>query len=49
VVTNGIKTMDTREKLEIGTEALTQYQSEWKKVANEGADAKVTLQSDQGS
>jgi hypothetical protein len=43
VVSNGVVTEDTREKLEIGTDAHKQYQLESKKVAEEGADAKVTL------
>lgn len=43
VVTKGVVTEDTREKLEIGTDAHKQYQLESKKVAEEGADAKVTL------
>jgi len=43
VLTNGVMTVDTREKLEIGTDAYKQYQLEWKKVVAEGADAKLTL------
>ena len=43
VVSNGVIVVDTREKLEIGTDAHKQYQLESKKVAEEGADAKVTL------
>jgi hypothetical protein len=43
VVTNGVVSSDTREKLVIGSDALNQYQLEWRKVAEIGADAKVTL------
>jgi hypothetical protein len=43
VLSNGVMTVDTREKVSPGSTDYEAYQLECKKVAEEGADAKVTL------